>query len=139
MALEDLYNPGCFACGTDNNCGLKLSIEAKKGEALTVFVLDERYEGWKGIAHGGIIATILDEVMAWAVISLGHAALTAALEIRYRSPMFIGKSYRAIAKVKEGKNRKFIVESFIEGIQGDKIAEAKGVYVRVPEEKLLPR
>ena len=77
--------------------------------------------------------------MAWAVISLGHAALTAALEIRYRSPMFIGKSYKAIARVKEGKNRKFIVESFIEDIQGDKIAEARGVYVKVPEEKLSLR
>ena len=58
----------CFACGTLNAHGLHLALHAGGGRCWVDTVLDDSFEGWDGIAHGGIISTILDEVMAWAVI-----------------------------------------------------------------------
>jgi len=55
----------CFGCGGANDAGMKLAFEQDNGKRRIVgrFVLGERYQGGGGMAHGGIIATLLDEVM----------------------------------------------------------------------------
>ena len=58
----------CFACGTLNIHGLHLELHVEDGRCWTELTLPERFEGWEGIAHGGIVCTILDEVMAWALV-----------------------------------------------------------------------
>ena len=58
----------CFACGTLNAHGLHLVFHVEQGRSWTELTLDRAFEGWEGIAHGGIVCTILDEVMAWALV-----------------------------------------------------------------------
>ena len=58
----------CFACGTLNTNGLGLDLHVERGRSWVELTYEERFQGWDGIAHGGILATILDEVMAWALV-----------------------------------------------------------------------
>lgn len=83
--LED--DNHCFACGINNpdGLGLKWIISGKAANAK--FTPDRKYQGWKGILHGGIIATLLDEAMSQAC----GGALTAEMTIRFVAPAEIGK------------------------------------------------
>ena len=56
----------CFACGTLNTSGMGLMLHVEPGRSRVELTLEPRFQGWDGIAHGGIVCTILDEVMAWA-------------------------------------------------------------------------
>jgi hypothetical protein len=53
----------CFACGTDNPIGLNLQFYRLADDVCTEITLDKQYEGWEGVIHGGIVSTLLDEVM----------------------------------------------------------------------------
>ena len=83
----------CFACGEDEPDRDAASISSSaKGTARTEWLVGEDYVGWSDKAHGGIIATLLDEVMAWAPSSFDSWAVTAELSIRYRSPAAPGQT-----------------------------------------------
>src|SRR5450759_3008068 len=58
----------CFACGELNESGLRLELHADSQGCWTELTLEPRFQGWDSVAHGGIVATLLDEVMAWSVI-----------------------------------------------------------------------
>ena len=58
----------CFACGSLNTSGMGLVLHAEPRRCWTELTLERRFEGWDGIAHGGILCTILDEVMAWSLV-----------------------------------------------------------------------
>ena len=87
--LELIDDHFCFACGRDNKDGLDLNwaVEGKTTHAL--FIPKRKFQGWKGIVHGGIIATLLDEAMtrlAW--IACG-GAMTAEMTVRFLKPALI--------------------------------------------------
>ena len=56
----------CFACGGTNPIGMHLGIELGEGTASTTWIPGPNYVGWEEKVHGGLLATLLDEVMAWA-------------------------------------------------------------------------
>ena len=58
-------------------------------------ILDRRFEGWEGMAHGGILCTILDEVMAWALVGQDNWGVTARMSVDFRKPVAIGMPIRA--------------------------------------------
>ena len=75
----------CFACGPDNPHGLRLRFTTtKRGESVAEWVPDSFTEGFRGIVHGGIVSTVLDEAMSKAVAAAGLPALTAELRVRLR-------------------------------------------------------
>ncbi len=82
----------CFACGSLNAHGLQLSLHLEDARSWTQLTLDERFEGWQGIAHGGIVSTILDEVMAWALVAEDNWGVTARMQVDFRKPVPIGRS-----------------------------------------------
>ncbi len=76
----------CFACGSDNKEGLNLAWTVEGKTTHAVFTPQRKFQGWKGILHGGIVASLLDEAMtrlAW--IACG-GALTAEMTVRYLAP-----------------------------------------------------
>jgi acyl-coenzyme A thioesterase PaaI-like protein len=90
-AAEGLSN-GCFACGQENAIGLKLVFERHPhGEVFATWIPAETHEGWPGVAHGGLLSTVLDEAMSHAVIAAGLRAMTAELRVRFRSPAPSGR------------------------------------------------
>jgi uncharacterized protein (TIGR00369 family) len=119
----------CFACGETNPIGMRLHIELGDGMARTTWVVGEDYVGWSDKAHGGIIATLLDEVMAWAPSSFDSWAVTAEMSVRYRSPATPGEELRAEARVVERRRRIYEVRGEVRGGDGRLVAEGSGRYL----------
>ena len=89
----------CFACGTLNAHGLQLELHAGDGVCWTELTLDRRFEGWEGIAHGGIVCTLLDEVMAWALVDHDLWGVTAKMSVEFKRTVPIGRPIRAEGRV----------------------------------------
>jgi acyl-coenzyme A thioesterase PaaI-like protein len=88
----DLNEGYCFGCGTHNPAGLKLKF-TKDGEVLrTEFKPDKLHQGWPGLLHGGIVATLLDEVMSNVAYATGKTCLTAEMSLRQRKPIDINET-----------------------------------------------
>lgn len=120
----------CFACGTLNTNGLQLALHLEPERCWTELELDRRFEGWDGIAHGGIISTILDEVMAWSLVGSDNWGLTARLSVDFRRPMRIRTPVRAEGWIVQSRRR--IVETAARTVDlesGGELATATGVYV----------
>ncbi len=129
--MESLsYSDGCFACEMNNDCGIKLEFKVDGEEAAADFVLGERFQGWNGIAHGGIVATVLDEAMAWALGLSEIKAVTAEMNIRYKKPAPIGKKLRVVGRLLENKGRVLMTESSMYDGQ-TLLATATARYVRI--------
>jgi uncharacterized protein (TIGR00369 family) len=126
----------CFACGRDNPIGMRLRIELGEGEARTEWVAGEDYVGWSDKLHGGIIATLLDEVMAWAPSSFDSWAVTAEMAVRFRSPALPGERLEAAARVTRRRRRIYEVHGEVRGADGRLVAEGSGRYLgATPSEK----
>jgi len=79
---DDQY---CFACGIRNPIGLHMNVEYSQDRALCRIKIPSEYQGWSKVVHGGIIATLLDEIMAHAVLHFVGQGVTGSLNIRFRS------------------------------------------------------
>jgi acyl-coenzyme A thioesterase PaaI-like protein len=120
----------CFACGTLNTNGLQLALHLEPERCWTELELDRRFEGWEGIAHGGIVSTILDEVMAWSLVAGDNWGLTARLNVDFRRPMHTETPVRAEGWITQSRRR--IVETaarIVDVATGEELATATGVYV----------
>jgi acyl-coenzyme A thioesterase PaaI-like protein len=130
VAPFDLVPHNCFACGALNRHGLRLLIHVEPRRSWTELVLDEHFEGWAGIAHGGIISTILDEVMAWALVGEDNWGVTARLSVDFKRPVPIGIGIRADGEIATSRRR--IVETtarLVQVAEGTVLATARGTYV----------
>ncbi|HOO73719.1 MAG TPA: PaaI family thioesterase [Tepiditoga sp.] len=128
-------NEMSFTLGKNNPKGLKLDINYENGEAWLNFVPDETLSGWDKIVHGGIISTVLDEVMAWSVISTGKNVVTAEMNIRFLKPMKIDKEYSAYGKIKDVKKIIYETEGIIKDKSGVVFAKANARFFLVKEGK----
>lgn len=81
----------CFVCGEENPDGLHLKVVFDGADGVrTEFLAEERYRGWSDYLHGGVLTLIFDEMLGWLSRYLGHDAMTARLEVRYRKPVPLG-------------------------------------------------
>ena len=119
----------CFACGESNPVGMRLHIELLEGAARTSWHAGDDFVGWSDKVHGGIVATMLDEVMAWACASSDAWAVTAEMSIRYRSPASPGDVLQAEAHVARKRRRIYDVEGSVRTADGRLIAEGSGRYL----------
>ena len=123
----------CFACGELNRHGLQLRMHLTANGSWTEVTLDERFEGWAGIAHGGILATLADEAMAWSLFSDDHIGLTASLAIDFRRPAPVGRPLRAEGWITDRRRLRYETAArVVDFTSGALVAEASGVYVAAP-------
>jgi uncharacterized protein (TIGR00369 family) len=128
----------CFACGRENAIGMRLHIELGEGTASTAWTVGPDYVGWSDKAHGGLIATLLDEVMAWAPSSSDAWAVTVELSVRFRSPAAPGERLAAVGRVTARRRRMFEVTGEVRGAGGRLVAEGTGRYLgATPQQKAL--
>ncbi|HID93464.1 MAG TPA: PaaI family thioesterase [bacterium (Candidatus Stahlbacteria)] len=128
MKLED--NNMCFACGDRNPFGLKLKFKIKEDRVETQFTPKEYHQGYNGIMHGGIMATLLDEALIWAAHARGIKGVTAWLEIRLKKPVSTGEEIKIEAKILNSKGNIFYAEAIAKNFDDSVLATAKGKIVR---------
>lgn len=97
----------CFGCSKSNPFGLKLSFFEDGDFIVAEYLPDIRFQGYHNVLHGGIQATLLDEIASWVVyVKLQTAGVTSALNIKYRNPVIIGDGAISLrASVKEHSGR----------------------------------
>lgn len=125
---------GCFVCGKDNPIGMKLETY-RDGDRMTAdFVPGANYTGWKNIVHGGIITTLLDEIMVWVPwAKTGKYFFTGEIKVRFMKPLLAGTEVTINAWCeKEGRR---IIETAGEIIdtKGTVYARATGKYISMTE------
>jgi len=127
----------CFACGELNEHGLQLVLHADETGCWTELSLDERFQGWDSVAHGGIVATILDEVMAWSVIGRGTWGVTARMSVAFHKPIATGHAIPAEGRVLEDRRRTVRTEGrVLDAGTGALLASGEGTYMAVPADRL---
>lgn len=92
-------NQWCFACGKDNPIGLHLEFTENEDSYYTIFTPRPEHQGYDGIMHGGLVSTLLDEVMARYIYAKGYNAVTARLDVRFKKPTPIGQELTVTAKI----------------------------------------
>lgn len=126
----------CFACGSLNVHGLHLDLHAGGDRCWTELTLGDRFEGWEGIAHGGIVCTILDEVMAWALVDHDLWGVTARMNVEFRRPVPIGRAIRGEGRVVEVRRRLVTAEGIIlDREDGTLLARADATFMGAPDSR----
>jgi uncharacterized protein (TIGR00369 family) len=133
VASEDGYN--CFGCSPANERGLHLEFWEDGEELVARWQPDKIYEGWVGILHGGIQATLLDETAAWLVfVRLKTAGVTSGMHIDYTKPVYIAKGEISIsARLISRENRLARIACRLADGEGKICATADVTYFCFPE------
>jgi uncharacterized protein (TIGR00369 family) len=132
----------CFGCGGDNAGGMKLTFEQDNANRRIVgrFVLGERFQGGAGFAHGGIIATLLDEAMGKVCRFRDLRAVTAELMVEYLKPVSVDKEIVVEGHEVEQKGRNLFMAGEIRNSEGIVLARGRGRFVVLrPGEKEFDR
>ncbi len=124
VPIEKPEGHHCFACGTANPIGLNLTFYRSGDVVCSDITLGKVYEGWENMAHGGIVSTLLDEVMSWAIMYSKKVFLvTRNMKIKYIRPVLIGTpltvtgqltddseppKIRAKAEIRDNKGRLYV-------------------------------
>jgi acyl-coenzyme A thioesterase PaaI-like protein len=131
------YNK-CFACGKDNPYGLKLRFRPEGEVVKALFTPNELYGGWPGVIHGGILFTMLDEAMSYALIFNGILNyVTAKADLRFRNPGRVGEQVTIIGKVDKHARNLWWTSGSILRPDGTVIAESSGVMYDTGDELKL--
>lgn len=131
----------CFACGKDNPEGMQLKFYIDEAARRTIceFELSQRYQGPPGHAHGGIIATILDEAMGKVNKFRSVVALTKKMEIEYLRPVPLGMRLKVIGHEREVTGRQHINVAEICNDKGEVLARSIGTFIAVDMTRMLAR
>ena len=128
----------CFVCGIENEYGLHLRFfETEEGAVIVETTVPNRFEGYPGIVHGGIVAALVDEALGR--VHMGPAdnprfMFTAKLEVQYRKPVPTEKPIRIVAHGVKSKRRSATSKAEVFGPEGELLAEADAVLINVPED-----
>lgn len=130
------HQPNCLGCGDRNPGSMGLRLR-RDGEAVGGEVtLDRRHEGAPGFAHGGAVATVLDDALGTLLVVRRRPAVTAKLEINYRRPAFLERTFAVEARIEAVEGRKLVVVGELR--EGDEVvADARGLFIEVDPEHFL--
>ena len=130
----------CFVCGQRNPSGLKLRFETDGSLVRTRFLPSEATVGFKGVVHGGLLATVLDEIMVWAcAVPTRRFAFCAELNVRFVNSLAPGEEVLVTGElVANRRNRLFETKATAQTATGRVLAEATGKYIPIKPEQLPP-
>ncbi len=118
----------CFGCSPTNSLGLQMKFFSNEETVYSWPSIPEHMGGWKKIAHGGIVSTILDEIMSWAALHLlKKVSLTTSMTVDFIKAVRVGEKLRAEGRVIDfnGK-RTALVEGFLFNQKDELCAKSKG-------------
>ncbi len=123
------YTHSCFVCGADNPAGLRLRFRFEHGEMRADFTPRVEHAGYKGMVHGGIVATALDEAMFWAAAyATRQFQVSVEMNVRWSRKVEAGRRYLIGAR-HDREQRKFcFTEAELRAADGQVCARATGKY-----------
>jgi acyl-coenzyme A thioesterase PaaI-like protein len=125
-------NDCCFVCGRRNPRGLRLCFVPDGDHAVTaVWRTNEVWEGYRGVIHGGIVSTVLDEAMSKAVVAAGIRALTCELRVRLRQHIGAAEELQIRGWVVERRKRRIATEATLKDRNGLERAHAWAIFLEL--------
>lgn len=130
----------CFVCGVANPFGLHLKFyETAPGEVTAQVTLPDEFQGYPGVAHGGVVAAMLDEAAGrshMGPVDDPRFMFTAKLEISYRRNVPVGSPIRLVGKALESRGRKSTACAALYDQDDNLLAEAQALMIKVPDQML---
>jgi uncharacterized protein (TIGR00369 family) len=99
MKMKALSNPwtkisgyNCYGCSPDNPFGLRMKFCEEEEFLICEWEPESQHQGYHNVLHGGIQATLMDEIASWTVfVKADKGGVTSKVEIKYRKPVYINK------------------------------------------------
>lgn len=132
------YTHSCFVCGDSNTSGLQLRFRTDGRQVHARFVPRAEHVGFKQTVHGGLIATVLDEIMVWAcAVNTRRFAWCAELNVRFANPLRPGEEALAIGEIVANRRGKiYEAKAELRDSNGVVAASATGKYLPVKDADL---
>jgi uncharacterized protein (TIGR00369 family) len=134
------HTRSCFVCGDANLLGMKLRFHDHGDEVRTTFTPLPEHVGFKNLVHGGLLSTVLDEVMAWACAARTRRfAFCAEMKVRFLHPVVPGGALSVVGRlVEDRRGRIFLASAELTDETGTLCASAEGKYIPVKAEAMAP-
>jgi uncharacterized protein (TIGR00369 family) len=134
LPFARLEGHNCFACSGHNPAGLQLAFHQAEGWALACrWQVTARFENYPGMLHGGIAATILDEIIGQAIFRQeGHLPVSLTANVAWCKPVNVGDTVIAAARLTDRLGGLYVAEAFLFRPDGKVAASARGRYYTPP-------
>lgn len=132
--ILNLEGQTCFGCGVNNPVGLHMAFHTD-GQRLYSFVsVPPNMAGWDRTVHGGVLSTILDEVMGWSVIYLlGKIGVTKSITVEFKKPVQVEQPLTVIGAIGEAvSDREITATGAIYCAEDLLCARAEGTFAVMP-------
>jgi len=130
------HSTRCFICGDENECGVRTRFYVEDEAVRTRVVLSRHLNGYKNVAHGGVLAALLDESMGWAATVFGRKHpmyVTGELTVKYLAPVSVGEEIEIVSRLEADAGR--VAYGFGEILCGGKVCvRARGKFLPMSEE-----
>ncbi len=131
-------SPSCFVCGTHNPAGLQGRFYVEDDTVRMPLTIRDHHCGYPDVAHGGIVASALDECMAWAATrALGLMCVTGRLSIRYQRLVPAKVRLEVRARVSKATRRIAYTEAVLVDAEGETYAKSEGTFMPLSAEQTL--
>lgn len=138
--IKKQYNSKmCLICGIENEAGLKAPFyEMEDERVVSLFKFREVHQSYPERTHGGMISTILDEIIGRAiwVYEPNIWGVTMDIHVKFRKPVPLDTNLLAYGKIIKNSRRFFTGIGVIQSISGEVLAEATANYIKLPIEKI---
>ena len=125
------HYPTCLGCGPDAEQGLHLQVYRDGDEVFTTYVFDSRHSGGPGIVHGGIVATVIDDVLGHLLHVVHAPGVTRHLEVDYLAPVLVGVSYTVRGRIESREGRKLWFACTGTDPEGNEVFAGRGLFIVV--------
>jgi len=123
----------CYACGVENERGLHMEFRREADRAICDYIPCDYQQGYPGRMHGGIVATMIDEAMGWAVYGAARWGATARLNVRFRRPVRLDSRLTIEAWVVRNRGRLIELRSEVRDERGTLLAEGDGAFMALDD------
>jgi len=128
MGILPVYKDSFF-CSPNRKDGLGLNMIYEKGTVYTDMRVDNRFEGYEDVVHGGIIFGILDVIMWWVTfMETKKICMTRKTEMDFFKPIMCNTLYKARGEVLRIENKDIYASAWVEDKSGECCAKATGLF-----------
>ena len=134
-----IFDDYCFACGARNPIGIRMQVKYLEDIAAAESILDlpKEFQGWQEVIHGGILATLLDEIMMHAIWHFAGAGVTLGIDVQFRQPLAPAEMILVRGRITETKGRRLKAKGeIIRQADNRLIANSLGRFLLLPKDEV---
>jgi acyl-coenzyme A thioesterase PaaI-like protein len=137
--IPNSENQTCFGCGAQNPHGLKMTFSTDGERVYSFLQVPSTLTGWDKTVHGGVLSTILDEIMGWSVIYLlKKIGMTKTITVEFKKAVSVGEPLTIVGGIKEKQSeRSALMAGVIFNADDALCAEATGQFTTMQPKAAL--